>query len=79
MIPPIHPALRITDAAGAIGRDFHRWLQLIARALRGPFAGLFAPGPVAVTANEYAIHAEELVANGTDEAAIEGDGVLVVV
>jgi hypothetical protein len=79
MIPPLHPALRIADDGGAIGRNFHRWLQLLQQALHGPFVGRIATGTKVIADGEYGLHAEELVLNGTEETTIDGDGVLVVV
>lgn len=79
MIPILQHSLRIAMASGTIEAEFHRWLQAVQRALRGPFIGLFAPGSFVVTTDEYAILAEELVLHDTDEATLQGDAVLVVV
>lgn len=87
MISPLQPSLRIAESgspqipgsAGVITRDFHRWLQLIERHLRGPLRGLFAPGQVVIGTDEYAIAGDEYLTDGNNEVALEGDSVLVVV
>lgn len=79
MIPPLNPGLVITSTASRITRDFHRWLQLIEKALHGPFVGVMASGSFTVLDGEYAIHADELILLGSEEATLYGDSVLVVV
>lgn len=79
MISPLQPRLRIVDAAGVIVSEFHRWLQLLERALRGPFIGQVATGSFVVLDGQSALQGEELLLSGTEEASLEGDAVLVIV
>lgn len=78
MIPILQDNLPVADE-GRIGRDLHRWLSLIRRALLGPFIGQVATGAFAMRDGESAIQAEELLLVGTEEATLEGDAVLVIV
>ncbi len=80
MIPPLQQAIRVAEAGGAIGREFKRWLDLIAQSVASTRIGDSAPGrSLAVGDGQFAIHAEELVLNGTEEASLEGDSILVVI
>lgn len=80
MIQLLNGALRIANAGGVITRDFHLWLQAIARAISSTYVADRAPGrSLAIGADQYGIHAEELVLNGTEELTIEGNGILVIV
>ncbi len=77
--PPLSYQQPVAGAGGAISSELHRWLQLIARALHGPFIGQAVTGVFVVADGQYAIQAEEVVLSGTEEPTLEGDAVLVIV
>lgn len=75
MITPLNKAVRIIEGAGQASREFHRWLQLIERALQGPFIGWKAQGAVTIEDGQYGLHADELT---VENLTIKGSGVLVI-
>ena len=78
MMPPISYVAPVTASGGAIHPEMHRWLQLIQRALHGPFIGQKATGSFTVKDGEYAIHADELILHGSETVTLEGNATLVV-
>lgn len=76
--PPLNAALRIVEGAGVISRDFHRWLSLFQKALRGPLVGDQASGTFAIQDEQFGIHAKRLMLIGSERATIYGSGRLVI-
>jgi hypothetical protein len=71
MIPPIAPGLRIIEASGIIGREFHRWLQLIAQAVSSTYIGDQSPGrSYSIKDGQFAIHAKRLTLAGSERLTI---------
>jgi hypothetical protein len=79
MIPLLHQSLRISDRDGGIGRDFHRWLQLIVQAVSSTFIGDQAPGrSYVIKDGQFGLHGKRLTMASKERLTIEGSGRLVI-
>lgn len=78
MIPPLNAALQVVNRVGAMNRDLHRWLQIIERALKGPFIGQQSQETFVIRDGEYGIHVKRLTLDGKERATIEGSSRLVI-
>ena len=78
MIPPLNTSLRISGDKGVVEKDFHRWLGLVSRALRGPFIGTRVSGTFAITDSEFGVIGKRLELLSKDRASILSDGRLVI-
>lgn len=78
MIPPLDQLLQIASPGGHVGPAFHRWLQEVERALRGPFIGQQRPRSFTIFDGEYGVHGKRLELDTGDRATILGSGRLVI-
>jgi hypothetical protein len=78
MIPLLNSALSVASGDGRISRDFHRWLDLVRRALHGPFVGQQATGSVVIRDGEGAVQVKRLLLQSNERLTIEGSGRLVI-
>lgn len=78
MISPLQPSMRVADSDGSISEFFKRWLDAMARTVAGPIVGDMLSNTTVVRANQFAIHAGDLILAGNSEVILESGSILVV-
>lgn len=71
MISPLQSGTRPAEPTGFIGREFKRWLDVIARAVSSTYVADQAPGrSFAIYDGQFGIHAKRLALSGSERLTI---------